>query len=81
MTKRVHGTNTTLKPEGFSQQLLDEQLGYWKHPPLPWWIADLAYRLVPDVRVVYVLGPLSAVVYRAKRHIPRSRSARHAARF
>ncbi len=38
------------------------QLGYWKHPPLPWWIADLAYRVVPDVRVVYVLGPLSAVV-------------------
>jgi 4-amino-4-deoxy-L-arabinose transferase-like glycosyltransferase len=38
------------------------QLGYWKHPPLPWWIADLAYRLVPDVNVVYVLGPLSAVI-------------------
>jgi Dolichyl-phosphate-mannose-protein mannosyltransferase len=38
------------------------QLGYWKHPPLPWWIADLVYRLVPDVRVVYVLGPLSAVL-------------------
>src|SRR5437588_8124288 len=37
------------------------QLGYWKPPPLPWWIADLAYRLVGDVRVVYVLGPLSAV--------------------
>jgi hypothetical protein len=38
------------------------QLGYWKHPPLPWWIADLAYRLVGDVRVVYLLGPLSAAV-------------------
>jgi hypothetical protein len=38
------------------------QLGYWKHPPLPWWLADLAWRLVPDVRVVYLLGPLSAVV-------------------
>src|SRR5215470_3932304 len=38
------------------------QLGYWKHPPLPWWIADLAYRLVGDVRVVYLLGPLSAVL-------------------
>jgi len=36
------------------------QLGYWKHPPLPWWIADLAYRAVGDVRVVYLLGPLSA---------------------
>src|SRR5262249_21302326 len=38
------------------------QLGYWKHPPLPWWIADLAYRVVGDARVVYVLGPLSAVI-------------------
>ena len=38
------------------------QLGYWKHPPLPWWIADLVYRLVGDVHVVYLLGPLSAVV-------------------
>src|SRR5262249_52275069 len=37
------------------------QLGYWKHPPLPWWIADLAYRVVPDERIVYLLGPLSAV--------------------
>src|SRR5262252_1369486 len=38
------------------------QLGYWKHPPLPWWIADLAYRLVGDVHVVYVLGPASAAL-------------------
>jgi Dolichyl-phosphate-mannose-protein mannosyltransferase len=37
------------------------QLGYWKHPPLPWWIADAAYRLLGDVRVVYLLGPLAAV--------------------
>jgi len=37
------------------------QLGYWKHPPLPWWIADLAYRVVGDVRAVYLLGPLAAV--------------------
>jgi hypothetical protein len=36
------------------------QLGYWKHPPLPWWIAEVAYRLVGDLRVVYVLGPLCA---------------------
>ena len=21
------------------------QLGYWKHPPLPWWVADAIYRL------------------------------------
>ncbi len=37
------------------------QLGYWKHPPLPWWLADLAYRLTGQIDVVYVLGPLSAV--------------------
>ena len=34
------------------------QLGYWKHPPLPWWLADLAYRIAGDVRAVYLLGPL-----------------------
>ena len=38
------------------------QLGYWKHPPLPWWIEDLAYRAAGDVRVVYLLGPLACVV-------------------
>lgn len=38
------------------------QLGYWKHPPLPWWTADLAFRIVGDPRVVYVLGPLASVV-------------------
>lgn len=38
------------------------QLGYWKHPPLPWWMADLAFRIFGDVRVVYVLGPLATVV-------------------
>src|SRR5271170_8304075 len=37
------------------------QLGYWKHPPLPWWIADALYRLTGDVRIVYILGPLAAV--------------------
>jgi hypothetical protein len=37
------------------------QLGYWKHPPLPWWLADLAYRAVGDVHAVYLLGPLAAV--------------------
>src|SRR6185312_9148670 len=36
------------------------QLGYWKHPPLPWWLADLAYRAFGNVRAVYLLGPLSA---------------------
>jgi len=37
------------------------QLGYWKHPPLPWWAADLAYRATGDVHAVYLLGPLAAV--------------------
>jgi Dolichyl-phosphate-mannose-protein mannosyltransferase len=38
------------------------QLGYWKHPPLPWWTADLIYRLLGHVDAVYLLGPLAAVV-------------------
>ena len=38
------------------------QLGYWKHPPLPWWLADLVFRLTGDERAVYVLGPLAAVI-------------------
>lgn len=38
------------------------QLGYWKHPPLPWWAADLAYRVTGNLNAVYVLGPLAAVV-------------------
>jgi 4-amino-4-deoxy-L-arabinose transferase-like glycosyltransferase len=38
------------------------QLGYWKHPPLPWWLADLTYRATGDVRTIYLLGPLSAVL-------------------
>src|SRR5205807_2962275 len=38
------------------------QLGYWKHPPLPWWIADLVYRLTGTIDSVYVLGPLAAVL-------------------
>src|SRR5215213_4244321 len=37
------------------------QLGYWKHPPLPWWLADAIYRLTGTVYSVYLLGPLSAV--------------------
>src|SRR5690606_4949662 len=36
------------------------QLGYWKHPPLPWWISAFAFRLTGHVEVVYVLGPLTA---------------------
>ena len=38
------------------------QLGYWKHPPLPWWVADIAYRLTGQIDAVYVLGPLAVVV-------------------
>ena len=38
------------------------QLGYWKHPPLPWWVTDLAYRLTGQIDAVYILGPLAAVV-------------------
>src|ERR1044072_485426 len=38
------------------------QLGYWKHPPLPWWLADAVYRLTGDVHAVYILGPLAAAV-------------------
>jgi 4-amino-4-deoxy-L-arabinose transferase-like glycosyltransferase len=37
------------------------QLGYWKHPPLPWWAADLVYRISGSVYSVYLLGPLAAV--------------------
>jgi 4-amino-4-deoxy-L-arabinose transferase-like glycosyltransferase len=37
------------------------QLGYWKHPPLPWWAADAIYRVTGSVHAVYLLGPLSAV--------------------
>src|SRR4029077_20864610 len=37
------------------------QLGYWKHPPLPWWAADRMYRVAGDVHAVYLLGPLAAV--------------------
>src|SRR5262245_40111183 len=38
------------------------QLGYWKHPPLPWWVADLAFRLTGLIDAVYILGPLAAAV-------------------
>src|SRR5258707_10658430 len=38
------------------------QLGYWKHPPLPWWIADLLYRATGSLDAIYLLGPLAAVL-------------------
>ncbi len=37
------------------------QLGYWKHPPLPWWMADLIYRLTGQIESVYALGPLAVI--------------------
>src|SRR5947208_8574164 len=37
------------------------QLGYWKHPPLPWWAAAAIYRVAGDVHAVYLLGPLAAI--------------------
>ncbi|MBX9777406.1 MAG: glycosyltransferase family 39 protein [Xanthobacteraceae bacterium] len=38
------------------------QLGYWKHPPLPWWVTDLVYRVTGLIDAVYILGPLAAAV-------------------
>ncbi len=38
------------------------QLGYWKHPPLPWWLADLTHRLTGQIDSIYVLGPLVSVL-------------------
>lgn len=38
------------------------QIGYWKHPPLPWWVADLALRTSGSIDAVYILGPLAAVI-------------------
>jgi Dolichyl-phosphate-mannose-protein mannosyltransferase len=38
------------------------QLGYWKHPPLPWWIADFLFRVTGNIASIYLLGPLAAVV-------------------
>jgi 4-amino-4-deoxy-L-arabinose transferase-like glycosyltransferase len=38
------------------------QLGYWKHPPLPWWVTDLAYRLTGRIEAAYALGPLAVAV-------------------
>jgi Dolichyl-phosphate-mannose-protein mannosyltransferase len=37
------------------------QLGYWKHPPLPWWIDEISYRVTGQIDSVYVLGPLAAI--------------------
>ena len=39
------------------------QLGYWKHPPLPWWLADLAFRVTGNINAVYLLGPLTIAAF------------------
>ncbi len=56
------------------------QLGYFKHPPLPWWLADLSYRLTGEVRAVALLGPLASaaciyVVWRFAREMVDERRA------
>src|SRR5882757_516497 len=38
------------------------QLGYWKHPPLPWWLSDLLFRATGSIASIYLLGPLAAVI-------------------
>src|SRR5262245_53811965 len=38
------------------------QLGYWKHPPLPWWLADLVYRLTGHIDSIYFIAPVVVMV-------------------
>jgi 4-amino-4-deoxy-L-arabinose transferase-like glycosyltransferase len=38
------------------------QIGYWKHPPLPWWAGDLATRLTGRFEALYLLGSLSVLL-------------------
>lgn len=38
------------------------QLGYWKHPPLPWWLADLVYRLTGRIDSIYLIAPVVVMV-------------------
>ncbi len=38
------------------------QLGYWKHPPLPWWLTDLIYRVTGEVNSIYALGAIASAV-------------------
>ena len=39
------------------------QIGYWKHPPLPWWLVDIARDLGgPRLWPLFLLGQLAAVV-------------------
>jgi Dolichyl-phosphate-mannose-protein mannosyltransferase len=38
------------------------QLGYWKGPPLAWWVGEAAYRLTGQFEAVYALGALAVVI-------------------
>jgi 4-amino-4-deoxy-L-arabinose transferase-like glycosyltransferase len=39
------------------------QIGYWKHPPLPWWLVDITRDLGgPRLWPLFLLGQLAAVV-------------------
>ena len=34
------------------------QLGYWKHPPLPWWLSDLVFRATGKIEAIYFIAPV-----------------------
>ena len=39
------------------------QLGYWKHPPLVWWLDSFVYQIVgPNISVFFLLGQLAVVI-------------------
>jgi Dolichyl-phosphate-mannose-protein mannosyltransferase len=39
------------------------QIGYWKHPPLPWWLIDIVRSLAgPRLWPLFLLGQLAAVL-------------------
>jgi hypothetical protein len=39
------------------------QIGYWKHPPLPWWLIDIVRRVAgPRVWPLFLLGQLAVVL-------------------
>lgn len=38
------------------------QLGYWKQPPLAWWVGEAAYRLTGHIHAVYALGALAVAI-------------------
>jgi 4-amino-4-deoxy-L-arabinose transferase-like glycosyltransferase len=38
------------------------QLGYWKLPPLPWWLEDALVTLTGSLISVYLLGPVASAI-------------------